>query len=70
MYSKGDRIITYLITCVIMIYDNAEELFESLLDRYQIGLETSIRSSDVVFDCVDLFYSNVIKWNQIVVAFI
>ena len=44
-----------------MIYDNAEELFESLLDRYKIGLETSIRSSDVVFDCVGLFYSNVIK---------
>ena len=53
-----------------MIYDNAEELFESLLDRYQIGLETSIRSSDVVFDCVGLFYSNVIKWIQIVVDFI
>ena len=29
-----------------------EEFFESLLNRYQILLETSIKSSDFFFDCV------------------
>ena len=37
----------------IMIYDKADEvikkLFESLLSRYQIWLETSIKYSDFVF---------------------
>ena len=44
-----------------MIYDKAdkvnEEFFESLLTRYQIGLETSMTYSDFVFDCVHLFYN-------------
>ena len=31
-----------------------EELFPSLLSRYQIGLETSIKGSEFVFDCVQL----------------
>ena len=35
-----------------MIYNNADEgiekLFESLLNRYQIGLETSMRGSDFI----------------------
>ena len=43
-----------------MIYDKADEvikeLFESLLSRYQIGLETSIEGSDLIFDCVDLSF--------------
>ena len=43
-----------------MIYDNTdevtEELFESVLNRYQIGLETSMRNSDFIFDCVHLLY--------------
>ena len=40
--------------------DNANEvtneLFESLLSRYQIGLETSVRWSDFIFDAVQLLY--------------
>ena len=43
-----------------MIYDNAdeviEELFRSLLSRYHIGLETSMRSSDCIIDCFHLLY--------------
>ena len=43
-----------------MIYDNAdeviEELFKSFLNRYQIGLETSMRGSDFVFDCAHFLY--------------
>ena len=43
-----------------MIYDNADEvtedIFETLLNRDEIGLETSIRVSDFIFDCVHLFY--------------
>ena len=39
-----------------MIYDNTDEViektFEPLLNRYQIGLETSIKSKDFVFDYV------------------
>ena len=39
-----------------MIYDEADEIikerFESLLNRYQIGLETSMKGSVVIFDCV------------------
>ena len=31
-----------------------EELFESALSRCQIGLETSMKSSDFIFDSVDL----------------
>ena len=40
-----------------MINDKAEEvvvkLFESLLRRYQIGLETSMRTTDFISDCVN-----------------
>ena len=40
--------------------DNANEvtneLFESLLSRYQIGLETSVRWIDFIFDAVQLLY--------------
>ena len=47
MHLKNDNI-------EFMIYDNAEEvikeLFESLLNRYQIRLETSMRGSDFIFD--------------------
>ena len=42
----------------IMIYDKAdgvaEERFLSLLNRNQIGLETSMRISDFIFHCVNL----------------
>ena len=43
-----------------MIYDNGDEVidepFQSLLSRYQIGLEISMRGSDFIFDCVHLLY--------------
>ena len=49
MRSKSDNI-------EIMISDKAdeviEELFQSLLSRYQIGLETSVRVSDFIFDFI------------------
>ena len=51
-----------------MIYDNAGEvigeLFESLLNIYQIRLETSMRACNFIFDCVSLLYfyiTNTIK---------
>ena len=51
-----------------MIHDNAdeviEELFESLLNRYQIELETSMSGSDLVFVFIYCI-TNVIKYNQI-----
>ena len=52
-HSKSDKI-------EIMINDKAgkvlEKCFESLLKRYQIGLETSMRGSHFIFDCVHLLY--------------
>ena len=60
MPSKGDNI-------EMMINDKAdeliEELFESFLNRYQIGLQTSMRVSDLIFDCVHLFYYKCHKIN-------
>ena len=48
-------------------YDNAdkviEELFESLLSRYQIVLETLMRDSDFIFDCIYLLYYKCQKIN-------
>ena len=44
-----------------------EKLFESLLSRYQNNVETSMRGSDFIFDCVYLLFMNVIKQIQIVV---
>ena len=50
-----------------MIYDSPdeviEELFESLLSRYRIWLETSMRGSDFVFGCVYLLYFKCRKIN-------
>ena len=49
-----------------MINDKADEVieksFQSLLSRYQIWLETSMRGSDFSFDCVHLLYY---KWRKI-----
>ena len=43
-----------------MPYDNVSEvineLFESLLSRYQVGLKTSMRGSDLIFHSVQLLY--------------
>ena len=35
-----------------------EELFKSLLQRYQDGLEESMKESDFIPDSADLLYSN------------
>ena len=51
MHSKSENI-------EFMPYDNANEVvnefFESLLSRYQIVLEISMRGSDLIFDSVEL----------------
>ena len=50
-----------------MIYDKTDELiekfFESLLNRCQIGLETSVISSDFIFDYVNLLHCKCHKIN-------
>ena len=38
-----------------------EELFKSFLQRYQEGLEESMRGSEFVFDAVDALYYNLNK---------
>ena len=43
-----------------IINDKANEVIEELLQsrpsRYQIGLETSMRGSNIIFDCVHSLY--------------
>ena len=38
-----------------------EKLFKSLLQRFQKGLEESMKKSDFVFDSVDLLYYKIHK---------
>ena len=38
-----------------------EGLFKSLLQRYQEGLEESMRGSEFIFNCVDVLYYNLNK---------
>ena len=40
-----------------------DELFESLLSRYQIGSETFIKGGDFIFNCVNLLYYKCHKIN-------
>ena len=51
-----------------MINDRAdeviEELFQSILSRYQIGLEKSMKDSEFVFDCIHLLYQKYHKTNS------
>ena len=53
----------------IMINEKAdevtEELSESLLSIYEIGLETSMKRSDFVLDCAHLLYCKCHIINQI-----
>ena len=60
MHSKSDNI-------EIMINEKAykvsEKRFELLLNRYHIRLETSMRRSDFIFDCVHLLYYKCHKIN-------
>ena len=48
-------------------YDNGNEavneLFEFILSRYQIGIESSMSRSDFVFDSVQLLYYKCYKIN-------
>ena len=50
-----------------MPYDNAnevvDEVFKSLLSRYQNNIETSMRGSDFIFDLVQLLYYKCHKIN-------
>ena len=53
-----------------MTFDNVNGIIkESLLSRYQIEIETSMRGSDFIFDGVNLIYyiTNVIKNLNVVV---
>ena len=60
MHSKSDNI-------EIMIFHKAdagiEKLFESLLYRYQIDLEKSVKGSGFIFDCIDLLHCKCYKTN-------
>ena len=60
MHSKSDNI-------EVVIYDKAneviEKIFESLLSRYQIVIETSKKRSDFIFDGVNLLYYKCHKIN-------
>ena len=50
MHSRSDNI-------ELMIKDKEDKVMEklqSLLSRYQIGLETLMKDSDFIFDCVNL----------------
>ena len=53
MHSKSDNI-------EIVIYDKVDEAiketFQSLLNRYQHALETSIRGGHFIFDCDNLLH--------------
>ena len=53
MRSKSDNI---EITMGSKTDEIIEELFKSLLQRYQEGLEKSVRGSEFIFDCVDALY--------------
>ena len=60
MHSKSDNV-------EIMINDTEDEVIEGhlqyLFPRYHISLEKLIKSSDFVFDCVNLFYYKCHKIN-------
>ena len=49
------------IMMVIEIDEINEEPFESLLQKYQEGLEEKIRESEFAFDSVDLLHYNLLK---------
>ena len=60
MHSKSDNI---EITINYWADEVIEEMFKSFLNRYEIGLETSMWSSDFIFDCVHLSYCKCHKTN-------
>ena len=60
MHTKSNNI-----DMIIMIGNKTDEiikkLFESLLQRYQEGLEESMNESEFIFDSVDVLYNNLNK---------
>ena len=46
-----------------------EELFESLLQRYQEGFEESMKGSEFIFDSADVLYYNLNKISLIIYRF-
>ena len=41
-----------------------EKLFQSLFSRYQIGLETSMKGSDFIFDCIHWLYYKILNFER------
>ena len=44
-----------------------EELFESLLQRYQEGLEESVKGKNIIFDSVDALYYDLNKTSSYII---
>ena len=61
MHKKSDNI--EIMMCS-ETYDIIDEFFKSLLQKYQEGLEESMRGSEFIFDSVDLLYQNLQKISQ------
>ena len=60
MHSKSENIeIMNHIKADVVI----EEVFDSLLNRYQTVLETSMKGSDIIFDCDNLLHHKFHKTN-------
>ena len=49
--------------CVMNSKSDSIELYDSLIKKYQIGLENSMKGSDFIFDCVYLLYYKCHKRN-------
>ena len=58
MHTKSDNI---KIMMGSETYDIIDELFKSLLQKYQERLEESMRGSEFIFDSVDLLYYDLQK---------
>ena len=61
MHKKSDNIEILMCSETDDIID---EFFKSLLQKYQEGLEQSMRGSEFIFDSVDLLYQNLQKISQ------
>ena len=59
MYSASDNI---KFTSYSNVNEVANEIFESLLTRYQNNLEVSMRGSEFIFNAVQLFHY---KWHEV-----
>ena len=59
MYSTSDNI---KFTSYSNVNEVANEIFESLLTRYQNNLEVSMRGSEFIFNAVQLFHY---KWHEV-----